>query len=101
MANVTYSTKKVIVNGIVTEVTVEHDPNTAEMVKRFETASNIQRRLGFNIDAASNCVNGKGKHTGSMSKAKAAQGVKGACSRKTWNKRKAEAEQRKLSRKVA
>lgn len=85
-----------VVDGVVVEV--ERDAEMDAYTRRFEVAAQVQRRLGFPLDAAAASTVGKGKHTGNMKKANAAKGFVGACSRKTWRERQRQAAQRKLTR---
>jgi len=97
MANIIRTTKKVIVNGVVTLVTVEVDKRIDEKIRTFEVAGKIQASLGFSIDNSANSTIGKGKHTGNMAKAGMARNYKGTCSRKAWRKMEAIKAQKELS----
>jgi len=97
MANIIRTTKKVIVDGVVTVVEVEVDARIDEKIRTFEVAGKIQRDLGFSIDNSTNSTIGKGKKTGNMAKAGMARNYKGVCSRKAWRKREAIKAQKALS----
>ena len=103
MANVIRTTKRIInpISGRVIEVTIEIDKAVDAQMTRFQTASKIQRELGFSLDSRHTSTLGAGKHTGNMGKAMKARNFSNPCSNKAWKERRRQRDAKSLKRQDA